>query len=231
MAVKAFLAALLAPVLMIAVPPANVGSITVYGVQKELKTESIDYTGIYPQFNGIQDSKNQTLLNNQMREWQNCAQARAKAAVLTLPNGDGPKRVVEAVYTYEVKRNSNGLISLLFSDYLYAGGANGLDVKTGLTFSSVTGRMVTLPENFESDASYQDVLNGMIGEQLKTRGLEAQLLASYTGLTGKETFYITDSALVLVIRELEWFPHAMGTVEFSIPFSDLQIYLKKGMLI
>ena len=118
LAMKMLLAALLAPALMLSVPPANVGSVTVYGVQKQEQTDTIHFDGVYPQFNGVQDRERQTELNNQMREWMNCALARAKAAVLTLPNGDGPERVVEGIYYYEVKRNSGGLVSLLFSDYL-----------------------------------------------------------------------------------------------------------------
>ena len=108
LAMKMLLAALLAPALMLSVPPANVGSVTVYGVQKQVQTEKMHFDGVYPQFNGVQDKSKQTDLNNQMREWMNCALARAKAAVLTLPNGDGPERVVEGIYYYEVKRNSGG---------------------------------------------------------------------------------------------------------------------------
>lgn len=230
LAVKTLLAALLAPILMLATPAASVGSVTISGVQKQVQTDQIQYVGTYPQFVGIQDRDNQIILNNRMREWQNCAMARAKAAVLTLQNGDGPKRVVEAVYGYEVKRNSGGLVSLLFSDYLYAGGANGIDKKTGLTVSSITGEEFTLSSLFASDASYTEVLNRIIEEQLKSRGLEAQLLAPFEGLTGKEVFYLTDHELVIVVNELDWFPHAMGTVEFSIPLSDIHMYLKEGIL-
>lgn len=229
LAMKMLLAALLAPALMLSVPPANVGSVTVYGVQKQEQTDTIHFDGVYPQFNGVQDRDRQTELNNQMREWMNCALARAKAAVLTLPNGDGPKRVVESVYHYEVMRNSGGFVSLLFSDYLYAGGANGLDVKTGLTFSSVTGQKLLMEDLFASDASYKEALNRILREQLRDRGLEGQLLRPFEGISGSENFYITNSALVIVVRELEWFPHSMGTVEFSIPFSDVQMYLKEDL--
>ena len=227
---KTLLTVLLAPILMLATPAASVGSVTISGVQKQVQTEQVHYVGTYPQFIGIQDRDNQIILNNRMREWQSCAMARAKAAVLTLQNGDGPERVVEAVYGYEVKRNSGGLVSLLFSDYLYAGGANGTEKKTGLTFSSITGEEFVLKDLFASDASYKLALNRIIEEQLKSRGLEAQLLSPFTGLTGEEVFYITDTQLVIVANEQDWFPHAMGTVEFSIPFSDIQMYLKKDVL-
>ena len=216
---------------MLATPAASVGSVKISGIQKQLQTDQIQYVGTYPQFTGIQDRDNQIVLNNRMREWQNCAMARAKAAVLTLQNGDGPKRVVEAVYGYEVKRNSGGVVSLLFSDYLYAGGANGIEVKRGLTLSSVTGEEYSLSSLFASNASYQEELDRSIEEQLKDRGLEARLLAPFEGLTGNESFYLTDTHLVIVINELEWFPHDMGAVEFAIPFSDIQMYLRKDVLV
>ena len=92
---------------------------------------------------------------------------------------------------YEVKRNIGGLVSILFRDYLFSGGANGKEVKTGLTVSTVTGLEWKLDDLFQNQASYRTIINDEISKQLLDRGLESQLLAKFTGIQEDECFYIT----------------------------------------
>lgn len=210
---------------MLTVPATSVGDITISAVTQQIETERIHYTGVYPQISGIRDPEGQKRLNVEMKEWEQASLSRAKAAVLTLPTGDGPERVVEGVYGYVVKRNGGGLASILFSDYLYAGGANGLDVKNGCTFSTATGQIYTLRELFRNQDSYMSIIDKEIRKQLRERDLESKLLVRYPGIDNQTAFYLTDTELVIVARELEWFPHAMGTVEFPISLNDLRPYL------
>lgn len=228
-AVFHLLAPVMASLMLLTAPATNVGDVTVSGVTEQFQGDRVQFTGSYPQFSGIQDKDQEVLLNAHMRELEKAALVRAKAAVLELPTGDGPGRSVEGVYGYEVKRNSGGLASLLISDYLYSGGANGLDVRSGITVSTVSGRELRLQDLFCNDASYTDVLNREIRKQLRDRGLEKEQIRPFTGIDEDQNYYLTDTDLVIVARELEWFNHAMGTVEFSIPLSKLQAYMKDSV--
>lgn len=207
-------------------PPASVGDVVISGVTEEITRPQLHFTSSVPRITGMPDENAALLLNRRMREMKEAALAKAKASVVTLHPGDGPGRVVEGVFGYEVKRNSGGLVSILLSDYLYSGGANGLTVKTGLTFSAAQGRVLRLRDLFKNEATYSHYVNEKIARQLEERQLEAQLLKAFTGITGEETFYVTDSALVIVIQELDWFPHSMGSVEFSIPLDQLSMVIK-----
>lgn len=205
-------------------PPASIGDVVISGVTEEIVLPQMHFTSSVPRITGMPDQNAALLLNRRMREMKDAA--LAKASVVTLAPGDGPGRVVEGVFGYEVKRNSRGLISILLSDYLYSGGANGLTVKTGLTFSAADGQVLRLRDLFKNEATYMNCLNEQITRQLEERQLAAQLLKAFSGITGEETFYVTESALVIVVQELDWFPHAMGSVEFCIPFDRISMAMK-----
>lgn len=220
----------MASLMLLTAPATNVGDVTISGVTEQVQEDRVHFTGSYPQFSGILDKENEVLLNARMREREQAALVRAKAAVLGLPADDRSGRSVEGVYGYEVKRNSGGLASLLISDYLYSGGANGIDVRTGLTVSTVSGRELRLKDLFCNDASYVEVLNRAIRTQMRDRSLEKELISPFTGIKEEQTYYLTDTDLVIVAQELTWFNHAMGTVEFPVPLSKLQAYLKESFL-
>lgn len=205
-------------------PVANVGDVVISGIVEEIELPRVRFTGSTPQISAMPDAAAERLLNRQMREMEQAALARAKAAVLALASDDGSERAVEGVFGYEVKRNGRGLVSILFHDYLYSGGANGRTIMTGLTFSSGDGKVYRLKDLFQNKETFSAVLDEHIRRQLRDRGLEAQLLKTFTGLSGDECFYVSDSDLVIVIQELDWFPHSMGVVEFPIPLAELSMY-------
>ena len=199
-------------------PAVNVGDITISSVTERYQQDSVDFTGYYPQFSGIADRDAQKELNVLMREKAQSALIRAKTAGMGLISVEGqPQRSAEGLYGYEVKRNDGGVVSLLFTDGLYAGGANGSEKKSALTFSSSNGDVYT--------ACY-GAINAEIHRQLLERGLEPELLQPFEGIDANEVFYVTDTDLVIVFQEITYFPHSMGSVEFAIPLSQLEACLK-----
>lgn len=217
-------AGLLLPIQGETMPSANVGDVVISGTVEEIELPRVRFTGSTPQITAMPDAAAERRLNRWMREMEQAALARAKAAVLALSPDDGSGRAVEGVFGYEVKRNGRGLVSLLFHDYLYSGGANGRTVVTGLTFSSRDGQVYRLQDLFKNEETYGAVLDEHIRRQLRDRGLESQLLKSFSGITKDACFYLTATDLMIVIQELDWFPHSMGSVEFPIPLSELSMY-------
>lgn len=212
---------------MVSAPAANVGDITISSVTERYQQDSANFTGYYPQFSGIANRDAQQKLNVLMREKAQSALIRAKAAGMGLISVEGQQqRSAEGLYGYEVKRNNGGIVSLLFTDSLYAGGANGSEKKSGLTFASSTGDVYTLEGLFHDGAACYGVIDTEIRRQLKERGLEPQLLEPFEGIGANEVFYVTDTELVIVFQEITYFPHSMGSVEFAIPLSQLETCLK-----
>ena len=175
---------------MMSAPAAHVGDITISSVTERYQQDSVNFTGYYPQFSGIANRDAQQKLNVLMREKAQSALIRAKAAGMGLISVEGQQqRSAEGLYGYEVKRNNGGVVSLLFTDSLYAGGANGSEKKSGLTFASSTGDVYTLEGLFQDGAACYGVIDTEIRRQLKERGLVEYTQYSPIVLTREGRYY------------------------------------------
>ena len=210
-----------------AAPLTDVGDVTISPVSREVDSGTVAYSGVRPRFTGIGDAAAQKRLNAQMAEWEKEALERTRAAAVTMLADDrSEQRKAEGVFSYEVKRNSGGLVSLLFSEYLYAGGANGLETKTGLTFFTDSGEALTLPGLFTNSEDGLQRVNALVAAELKKRKLESELLIANPHVEANQPFYLTDTDLVIVVPEVTWFPHSIGAVELSIPLTQFRNYLR-----
>lgn len=199
--------------------------LTVIRRTEQKETDVLHFTGTYPQISGMADEKAQAALNDRLRQWEQTALARAQTAVLTSGADDRSDVVVEALFQFEEKRNSGGLISLLFCEYLYTGVGSGHTTMTGLTFSSASGRVLKLKDLFYNENAMRNYLDKAIQEQLESRGLLSALQKSFQGITGEESFYLTDRHLVVLVQENDWFPPSMGWTEFVLSLDDMVPYL------
>ncbi|MCI8553435.1 MAG: DUF3298 and DUF4163 domain-containing protein [Clostridiales bacterium] len=217
---------------LLAAPASYVGDIAISSVTERYQQDSVSFTGSYPQFSGIGNTGAQQKLNVKMREKEQSALIRAKAAGMELSSAEGTgQRSAEGIYEYVVKRNSGGIVSLLFSDYLYAGGANGLTTLSGMTFSAATGECYSLEGLFREGTSCRELIDAEIRRQMEERDLSSQLISPFEGVQNNDCFYLTDTSLVIVFQEMQYFPHSMGSVEFSVPLSRLETCLKPEILL
>lgn len=222
------IAPILTALMVMSAPPMSVGDITICALTEKVTGSSsqsgvsFTFTGSYPRFSGIGDKGAQTELNADIKEWMQKALADTKAAAAVMSSDDrSDQRQAEGIYGYEVKRNQGGLVSLLITQYLYSGGANGLETVEGLTFLSGSGRRLTLEDLFTNPEQGLDEINEEVRRQLTERDLERQLLVSDPAVGTNQTFYLTDKTLVVVVPPLTWFAHVMGSVEFEIPLEQL----------
>lgn len=216
---SAFFAVLMA----ITAPVTHVGDIAVCAFSEQVSGDHFVFTGHCPRFSGMGNSDVQKKLNAQMREREKGALSRTKAAAVQLLTGDRPEQLkAEGYFGYEVKRNSGGIVSLLFNDMLSAGKSDSLQTKTGLTFSAGSGETYTLPGLFMNSEEGMKQVNEEIDRQLDKRGLSRSLEKANPVVGPGQQFYLTDSELILMIPEMTWFDHSMGIVEFTIPLSQLR---------
>lgn len=121
---------------------------------------------------------------------------------------------------YKVKLNDQHYLSVLQSIYTYSGGAHGTTIRYSLTLDKKTGEPVTLRDLFDSDA-YLYILNEYAAQQNKDIYLYEPVK-----ITGQESFYLTDSELVIYYQQYEVAPYAAGFVEYHFPYTMLQSVLK-----
>ncbi|WP_083967578.1 DUF3298 and DUF4163 domain-containing protein [Bacillus thermotolerans] len=128
--------------------------------------------------------------------------------------------LVELQGWFEVKTNQRGILSIALYAYSYTGGAHGLTTIKTLTFDLASGKLYTLSELFKEGADYENVLLGLIKDQVKARDIPV--------ITGEVTppendhFYVADKSLVLYYQLYDLAPYVYGITYFPISIYDLQ---------
>ena len=139
--------------------------------------------------------------------------------------------VFEAELKSELKYNSNGVVSIVFNNYQYAGGAHG----------STTYYTLNVDTNLQKVLTFDDVFVKGCEPELKKliiKGLE-KLNKEYGGNLSyfddyedylKEAFdsqyiYFTENGVTFIYNESLIAPYAAGPMFVEIPFKDLEEYM------
>lgn len=131
--------------------------------------------------------------------------------------------------SFTVTRADSNVISFTENGYEYMGGAHGMPYTTGINYDAKTGELITFtdlsdnPDAFRADTlafnqalaqteyysmqmfSQDDITNGTLEQVLYADG----------------AWYLSTSGLVFMSAPYALAPYASGTLEFTIPYSDL----------
>jgi inhibitor of cysteine peptidase len=134
----------------------------------------------------------------------------------------------ELCLNYAVTYNQQNLLSILFDDYIYTGGAHGSTLRTGYTVDIKTGTTYALKDLFAPGTDYVSLLSAEIDREIKT--WEFGTLEPFSKIRDNQDFYIKDGNLVIYFQQYELMPYAAGFPEFSIPMAlpktERMAYLK-----
>ncbi|MDD2362099.1 MAG: DUF4163 domain-containing protein [Oscillospiraceae bacterium] len=208
---------------ILAAPLTNIGDIAVCPVSERVDGNNFVFSGNRPRFSGMGSSRVEEKLNGIMHERFKIVLSHTKAAAAELPTDDRSKQYkAEGVFDYEVKRNSDGVVSLLLSETVYDGKAETTQLKTGFSFFTGTGETIKLPRLFLNSEEGMTQINDEISRQIDSRGLGSALVCANPAVKANQPFYLTETSLSLIIPAMTWFGGNMGIVEFTIPLSKLR---------
>ena len=188
-------------------------------VEEKIQEDPLQYSAAWPKISGLQDTDQQAKLNVRF------AESACRLKVLAQTSAHQGNRT-EAQMDFQVKRNCGGLISILFDEYLYTGGANGSSSKTGTTFSAVDGTLYELRDLFRENVDYVSYLSGEIKKSIQEQGIQDQQIEPFDKINVDQPFYLTDTQLVIILPEITYFPHSFGVLEFPIELSSMKEMLK-----
>lgn len=206
-------------------PVSAAGSLKVDSVKKDLNEKNFSYQCTYPRLNGVQDNRIQQRINVIFKEQAESAMSLAQYASKRVEGG----APVKGQYSYEVKRNTGGLLSLVCREKLSAGGTAEKVAQSGATFNTVSGKTYRLHELFADHADYVGVISDEIGRQIAAKGLVAKQTAEFKKIRVNQPYYLTDTALVVFFGQNELFRTDCGVVEFAIPLSSLEGIVKSEL--
>lgn len=131
--------------------------------------------------------------------------------------------------SFTVTRADNDVISFTENGYEYMGGAHGMPYMVGINYDTKTGELISFTDlSDDPDAFHADTLayNQALAQ---TKYYSDQLFNTedITNGTLEETlyadggWYLSTSGLVFMSPPYALAPYSSGTLEFTIPYSDL----------
>ncbi len=211
-------------------------AISVKTVKEASETGKIKITIQYPQIEGLPDKAAQDSINSIFRKSAEAARneglKNAENMALDTSEYAGSPNKCETYFDYRLKYNQNGLLSVVFINYQYTGGAHGLTAQSSHTFNLQTGEEYRLKDLMRSGADYVSFISDAAGREINERIRKGILpdywLEPFKSIRDDQDFYLSNNAVVVYFQQYEYFPYAAGIQEFPVYFSALKDMLKPG---
>jgi len=181
----------------------------------------------YPRINGLENKLVQDETNTLFKQLaENAAKEGIKNAAdlaeYAKKYPGGSPNPCETYFDYHVKYNQNNMLSLVFLNYQYAGGAHGNTLQTSYTINLETGKQHSLKDLFKENSDYVSMISDCVKAQLNERNLMDVLLVAFDKIREDHSYYLTNDGVVVYFQQYEILPGAAGIQEFSTDFSLLK---------
>ena len=156
-------------------------------------------------------------------------------AYVSQNEGSGLPLEFSSTRSARIGRVSETVLSLVFTDYVYTGGAHGMYGDEAWNFDMQTGEVLTLEKlsadySVFSDFLVQSMLKLAEEDEDSYYSLRlaegfvdsANLEEAFRGLLREGSWYFDREGLVFFSSLGEFGPYAAGLVEFHIPYADLE---------
>lgn len=180
---------------------------------------------IMTQNKDIEKSINDRIKNDIMQDY-NRSQEEAKAYIKDYPEGE-VKFVANT--DFEVKKNSDNMLSILVKYYKYSGGAHGYYENIAYDIDMRDGNILKLSDLFKAQVNYKEVINKEIRNQIEDLGKtdkENVGIYQFNSIKDDQKFYIQDDNLVIYFDLYDIAPYAAGIPEFLVNINSISHILK-----
>lgn len=130
---------------------------------------------------------------------------------------------------YEKARIDDKVMSLVDHYYEFTGGAHPNSTRWAETFATSTGEHLTLKDVVKDEVQARKDIEAYILKLTKNPQYKDYFFEGYEAhipeLLTDNTWYFSDEGFVVIANEYIIGPHAVGILEFTIPYSDA-VFLK-----
>ena len=130
---------------------------------------------------------------------------------------------------YDIKKNSDNILSIMIIYYKFAGGAHGDYEHVVYNIDMKNGKFISLSDLFKEKIDYKTVINEEIRKQIEDlikTDKQNKGIYEFEGISDKQKFYIQDDNLVIYFDLYEIAPYAAGIPEFIINVNKIDHILK-----
>lgn len=162
------------------------------------------------------------VLGNEIRD--SAVRDKINQAIRRRALGSAPPKtetpVIEANSTYSATLYADDLLSLRFENNHYMLGApHGFTKITSITIDLKTGKEFRLFDLFRPGSAFRHVINKAIKSQIASKKLA--LLRPFESVAPADSYYLTDSDLVIYYQLYDYTPYPYGIPEFRVPLKEL----------
>ncbi len=202
-------------------------SINIISKAEEIDTKEI-YTKLqYPQLDGLENKTVQNKINSTFKKLAEDAEVMGMDALVDIDPSyfEGHRFGVDL--NYQVKYNQNGLLSVVFDNYQYYGGAHGSTLQTAYTFNLKDGTEYKLSDMFKDKTDYVTLMSNQVKQQLKERGLSEGV--EFDRIAEDQEFYLDNNGIKVYFQQYAIGAYALGILEFEADYSDVRDVLNTAI--
>ena len=223
---------------------------TLYGIEITEEKKSSSFTAkddpdvtvltanaVYPQFSiegnpDAADQINSAILSEFNTFWNFETENAGTAEEEYLTSLDSTEAAAPVTYSanffYELKRCDDKIISIMFTQSDYTGGAHGNVWTYGVSFNAATGERLYLESLSDDSAAFHKTILDFLTEQASLpvyqeqylfEGADADIESSL--LNDSACWYFDRSGISFICNPYVLGPYAAGTFEFNIPYESL----------
>jgi hypothetical protein len=133
--------------------------------------------------------------------------------------------------SYDVKYSAKNLVSVLYKEYTFTGGAHGNNSSSSFNYDLDRGEMLELAHLFIPDSNYLKTISDYCSETLKGRKIsDDDWIKEGAGADKKNysTWNIVSDGLLVTFDSYQVAAYAEGPQEVVVPFSVLKGIIKPG---
>lgn len=160
-------------------------------------------------------------IRNDIMNFYNSSKKEAKQYYNSFPEN---KIQFVANVDFEVKKNSDNMLSIRLKYYKYSGGAHGYYEYVSYNIDMRNGKVLDLNDLFKENSDYKKVIDAEIRRQIELQAKkdpESEGVYQFEGIKDKQKFYIQDDKLVIYFDLYEIAPYAAGVPEYPIDVSNI----------
>lgn len=193
--------------------------------QREQSKGDVEVDIQYPQISGLNNKKAEEIINSVLKKHVEDFKLVTKdfdKEVKELRKS-GFKQSYGVNLNYDVKYNKKDLLSIVFTNYTYTGGAHGSYDNISYTFNLLTGETYSLDDLFSSGSNYEAYINKFI----KDKNDKAEVkLGGFESISKDQNYYLSNNGIVIYFDLYQYTPYAAGIPVFTIPYDyDVFPYL------
>lgn len=195
------------------------------------KNNYLDINVIVPQVKGIDNKKQEDIINDKITKWtENWIDEVKQIADEYYKDKTAPLMPYQLYARYKVTNNSD-IISFYIDYYQFSGGAHGITNRIAYNIEKSTGKEMQLKDIFKDNFQYKNIINKEINKQIsKDPDRYFTGKDGFNGVSDNQSFYIKNNTLVIYFGLYEIAPYAGGIPEFIIPNNLFEGNLKYGKI-